>query len=109
MHRCGAVAIYGDGTRFYGTQLFDTNCGEIAGSTGALYNQSMDNFALVNAFRMGEGESKIEWDEHLYEMAMNWSTVMYYEQRLYHSDYNIAENVASAYVYRAAQNTFFQS
>lgn len=94
-HTCGAVAIYGDGTRFFGTQIFD-RCAPAATATGVLYNQSIENFEMVNVFRNGEGENKIVWDEHLYEMAMNWSTIMYYEQRLYHSDYNLAENVAGS-------------
>lgn len=95
-HSCGAAAIYGDGNTFYGTQIFVRNCGAANTAPRPFYDESVFNFELVNAFRYREGEADIQWSNELYELAVNWSYHMYHVQRLYHSDYNMAENVAYA-------------
>lgn len=58
------------------------------------YDASVENFRLLNEFRVSEGSQALVWDDTLYELALTWSRHMYEVQRLYHSDYGHAENVA---------------
>lgn len=95
-HKCGAVAIYGDGTTYYGTQIFIPNCGATVSAPSAFYEASLHNFELANGFRASEGEAGLLWDPALYELAMNWSAHMFEAEKLYHSQYGLAENVAYA-------------
>lgn len=67
----------------------------VAVAQGALfYEASVQNFDLVNDLRKSEGSSALQWNENLYQKALQWSKQMFEEDRLHHSDYNLAENVA---------------
>lgn len=66
----------------------------VSGQGVLFYEASVENFDLVNNLRRRERTKPIQWDETLYQKTLQWSKQMYEEDKLYHSHYNLAENVA---------------
>lgn len=58
---------------------------------------SADNLDLTNAFRARQGLGALARDANLDKLAMQWSKHMYLARRMFHSQYNLAENVAAAF------------
>lgn len=68
----------------------------VAGQGMPFHDASVDNLRRTNEFREEQGLTSLVRDSKLESLAMEWSKHMFETKNMYHSDYGMAENVASA-------------
>lgn len=71
----------------------DSNPGYPSGQ-GSCVSCSKENMDYVNKYRMSMGMGSLHWDEKLASWADEQSRTMFMQERLFHSDHGLWENVA---------------